>query len=383
MNKQLIKKCNNLLDICNINNNYNIVYDDIVKLVSNDAELKKYKASIPNAISYLTQHGATIYKHKSSNNHEEFAFINKSNTSSLKNEDLIVHDYFLAISKHTILPQHEELRLARLAKDGNIGARDKLVYHNLKLVVSIAKQHYSTLRGVEFMDIIQAGNIGLLKAIEKFDSNLGFKFSTYASYWIKQYITRYICNDNNIIRIPVHIYTEYNYIETARKALIALHDSTEYIPTYAEIADYCNKHNMIISGKTHISANTVENAYLANNINTSMMYLDAVISEDDENDTTLYQFIADTTIESVESTITRTSLKQLILELFDAVLNDTEKKVLCKRYGLEDGISKTLVETSKDLNISPERVRQVQLKAIRKLKRNLNAIKQLRCYLYD
>lgn len=383
MNKQLIKKCNNLLDICNINDNYNIMYDNIVKLVSNDAELKKYKVSIPNAISYLTQHGVTIYKHKSNNIYEEFAFINKSNTSSLKNEDLIVHDYFLAISKHTILSHHEELRLAQLAKDGDIDARDKLVYHNLKLVVSIAKQHYSALRGVEFMDIIQAGNIGLLKAIEKFDPNLGFKFSTYASYWIKQYITRYICNDNNIIRIPVHIYTEYNYIETARKALIALHDSTEYIPTYEEIADYCNKHNMIISGKTHISANTVENAYLANNINTSMMYLDAVISEDDENDTTLYQFIADTTIESVESTITHTSLKTLILELFDAVLNDTEKKVLCKRYGLEDGISKTLIETSKDLNISSERVRQVQLKAIRKLKRNSNVIKQLSCYLYE
>ena len=254
--------------------------------------------------------------------------------------------YFKEMSAINLLTTEEEQALAARIAEGDQSAKDELVEANLRLVVSLAK-HYQGC-GISLQDLIQEGNVGLMKAAEKFDASKGFKFSTYAAWWIKQTITRAIADQSKTIRIPVHMTENINRI---RKVSRDLTTTLGHEPTDAEIAKEMNV--------------TVEEVKLFKSYMTDVTSLDIQVGEDE--DTTIGSLIEDTNCVNPEKAAVKEAEKEILYSVLDT-LSDREKDILIKRFGLEDGKPKTLEEVGMSYNLTKERIRQIENKALMKLR---------------
>ncbi len=267
--------------------------------------------------------------------------------------------YLREIGKIPLLTADEELELAKKVVAGDKDAKEKMAEANMRLVVSIAKRYVG--RGLDLLDLIQEGNTGLLRAVEKFDPDKGFKFSTYATWWIRQAITRAIADQARTIRIPVHM------VETINKLLRTQRRLTQELnrePTNEEIA-----HAM------EIDVDKVEHIM---KIKQDISSLDASI-RDDEEDSVLADFIEDEDTISPEESATGQLLKEHVKEMLSA-LTEREQKILRLRFGLEDGKSHTLEEVGQEFSVTRERIRQIEAKALAKLRKHRDA-KKLHDYI--
>ena len=276
---------------------------------------------------------------------------------SLPTDDA-VRMYLKEIGKVPLLTGAEERELAIRMEQGDEEAKKKLCESNLRLVVSIAKRYLN--RGLSFLDLIQEGNLGLIKAVDKFDYTKGYKFSTYATWWIRQAITRSIADQARTIRIPVHMVETINkLIRISRQLLQELGRE----PTSEEIAK-----EMGI---------TVEKVREIKKISQDPVSLETPIGE--EEDSHLGDFIPDDDVPAPVEAAAYSMLKEQLMEVLDT-LSDREKKVLMLRFGLEDGRPRTLEEVGKEFNVTREPIRQIEAKALRKL-RHPSRSKKLRDYL--
>ena len=266
--------------------------------------------------------------------------------------------YLKDIGKVPLLSVDEEIELARKMQDGDEAAKKRLSEANLRLVVSIAKRYVG--RGMLFLDLIQEGNLGLMKAVEKFDYRKGFKFSTYATWWIRQAITRAIADQARTIRIPVHMVETINkVIRVSRQLLQQLgHD-----PSPEEIAKEMNMPVDKVREILKIAQEPVS--------------LETPIGE--EEDSHLGDFIPDEDASEPSEAASFTLLKEQLVEVL-STLTPREEKVLKLRFGIEDGRSRTLEEVGKEFNVTRERIRQIEAKALRKL-RHPSRSKKLKDFL--
>ena len=267
--------------------------------------------------------------------------------------------YLREIGKIPLLNAEEELALAQRVVSGDKNAKDQMAEANMRLVVSIAKRYVG--RGLDLLDLIQEGNTGLLRAVEKFDPDKGFKFSTYATWWIRQAITRAIADQARTIRIPVHM------VETINKLLRTQRRLTQELnrePTNEEIAK-----------EMEIDIDKVEHIM---KIKQDISSLDASI-RDDEEDSVLADFIEDEDTVSPEESATGQLLKEQVKDMLGA-LTEREQKILKLRFGLEDGKSHTLEEVGQEFSVTRERIRQIEAKALAKLRKHRDA-KKLHDYI--
>ncbi|MDB8791865.1 RNA polymerase sigma factor RpoD [Romboutsia sp. 1001216sp1] len=269
-----------------------------------------------------------------------------------------VRMYLKEIGKIPLLKPHEEVELARRMNEGDEMAKQRLVEANLRLVVSIAKRYVG--RGMLFLDLIQEGNLGLIKAVEKFDYEKGFKFSTYATWWIRQAITRAIADQARTIRIPVHMVETINkLIRVSRQLLQELGRD----PKPEEIAKEMDMTEEKVREIMKIAQDPVS--------------LETPIGE--EEDSHLGDFIEDDAAPAPAEAAAYSLLKEQIEEVLGS-LNEREQKVLKLRFGLEDGRARTLEEVGKEFDVTRERIRQIEAKALRKL-RHPSRSKKLKDYL--
>lgn len=262
--------------------------------------------------------------------------------------------YLREIGKIPLLSAEEELALAKRVVAGDKDAKDKMAEANMRLVVSIAKRYVG--RGLDLLDLIQEGNTGLLRAVEKFDPDKGFKFSTYATWWIRQAITRAIADQARTIRIPVHM------VETINKLLRTQRRLTQELnrePTNEEIA-----------AAMEIEVDKVEHIM---KIKQDISSLDASI-RDDEEESVLADFIEDEDTISPEESATNQLLKEQVKDMLSA-LTEREQKIIKLRFGLEDGKQHTLEEVGQEFSVTRERIRQIEAKALAKLRKHKDARK--------
>ncbi|MFR6412140.1 MAG: RNA polymerase sigma factor RpoD [Angelakisella sp.] len=254
--------------------------------------------------------------------------------------------YLKEIGRVPLLSAEEEVELAIRMSEGDVAAKKRLSEANLRLVVSIAKRYVG--RGMQFLDLIQEGNLGLIKAVEKFDHTKGFKFSTYATWWIRQAITRAIADQARTIRIPVHMVETINKVKKVNSQL--LHENG-HEPTNEQIAE---KLEMPVEKVREIMRVAQE-----------PVSLETPIGE--EEDSHLGDFIPDEDAPAPSDVASHTMLKEQLAEVL-STLTPREEKVLRLRFGLEDGRSRTLEEVGKECNVTRERIRQIEAKALRKLR---------------
>ena len=270
--------------------------------------------------------------------------------SSLSTDGIAIDDpvkiYLKEIGRVPLLSMEEEKQLAERMAQGDTNAKKRLCEANLRLVVSIAKKFVG--RGMQFLDLIQEGNLGLLKAVEKFDYNKGFKFSTYATWWIRQAITRAIADQARTIRIPVHMVETITKVKKASSQL--LHE-TGHDPTTEEIAERLEMPVERIQEIIRIAQDPVS--------------LETPIGE--EEDSHLGDFIQDDDAPAPADAASLMLLKEQLNEVL-STLSDREARVLRLRFGLEDGRARTLEEVGKDFDVTRERIRQIEAKALRKLR---------------
>ena len=250
------------------------------------------------------------------------------------------------IGRVPLLSADDEIELARKMQDGDEEAKKKLSEANLRLVVSIAKRYVG--RGMLFLDLIQEGNLGLMKAVEKFDYQKGFKFSTYATWWIRQAITRAIADQARTIRIPVHMVETINKLTRVSRLLTQKYGRE---PSPAEIAKEMNISEERVREIQKIAQDPVS--------------LETPIGE--EEDSHLGDFIEDETTVTPSDSVSTTMLKETLLSVLNS-LTPREEKVLRLRYGVDDGRPRTLEEVGKEFNVTRERIRQIEAKALRKLR---------------
>ncbi len=288
----------------------------------------------------------------------------QSNTSELMKSagnvtlDDPVKMYLKDIGKVPLLTSEEEADLAKKMMEGDIDAKQRLSEANLRLVVSIAKRYVG--RGMLFLDLIQEGNLGLMKAVDKFDYTKGFKFSTYATWWIRQSITRAIADQARTIRIPVHMVETINRQVRAQRALLQEFGRE---PTPEEIGVYMGIPTEKVIEIQKIAQDPVS--------------LETPIGE--EEDSHLVDFIEDSRAASPSDMAAQSMLREQLLSALHK-LTPREEKVIRLRFGLEDGKSRTLDEVGREFNVTRERIRQVEAKALRKL-RNPARCKWLKDYL--
>ena len=264
--------------------------------------------------------------------------------------------YLREIGKIPLLNAEEEMELAHRVIQGDKRAKDKMAEANMRLVVSIAKRYSG--RGLDFLDLIQEGNTGLLRAVEKFDPDKGFKFSTYATWWIRQALTRAIADQARTIRIPVHM------VETINKLLRTQRRMTQELnrePTIEELSKELDmepeKIEYVMKIKQDISS------------------LDAGVGRDgDEEDSVLGDFIEDEDTVSPEESATNQLLKEQVNDVLSS-LSDREQKIVRMRFGLDNGKSHTLEEVGQEFAVTRERIRQIEAKALAKLRKHKDAKK--------
>ena len=269
-----------------------------------------------------------------------------------------VRMYLKEIGKVPLLNADEEIGLAQRMEQGDHSARKRLAEANLRLVVSIAKRYVG--RGMQFLDLIQEGNLGLIKAVEKFDYRKGYKFSTYATWWIRQAITRAIADQARTIRIPVHMVETINKLIRVQRQLL---QELGREPFPEEIAKEMNM--------------PVERVREIQKISQEPVSLETPIGE--EEDSHLGDFIQDDNVPVPAEAAAFTLLKEQLMEVLNT-LTDREQKVLRLRFGLDDGRARTLEEVGKEFNVTRERIRQIEAKALRKL-RHPSRSRKLKDYL--
>ena len=269
-----------------------------------------------------------------------------------------VRMYLKEIGKVPLLTADEEIEIAKRLEEGDESAKQKLAEANLRLVVSIAKRYVG--RGMLFLDLIQEGNLGLIKAVEKFDYRKGFKFSTYATWWIRQAITRAIADQARTIRIPVHMVETINKLIRVSRQLLQEYGRE---PTPEEIAKEMGISEAKVREIIKIAQEPVS--------------LETPIGE--EEDSHLGDFIPDDDAPAPAEAASFTLMKEQLMDVLDT-LTPREEKVLRLRFGLDDGHQRTLEEVGKEFNVTRERIRQIEAKALRKL-RHPSRSKKLRDYL--
>jgi len=276
--------------------------------------------------------------------------------------------YLRDISIFDVLSKEEEIELFKRLENGDSSVKQTIVNHNLKLVVSISK-HYFGL-GLSPLDIVQEGNVGLITAVDKFDYKLGYKFSTYASRWIKQAITRAISNHGRLIRVPVHVFDQYSRCMVARQKLInELQDKhINREPTDEEIVKYVNKHKMLTNPTTKLTVDRF--IYIRNLVNNKPTYLETPLEPDPDDGATLGDFIADPN-SNIEDQILLNDLDDTLNNVINTYLTDKEQDIIRMRFGLAPyTTAHTLVAVGKAHGVTRERIRQIQAKCLRKLKRH-------------
>ena len=266
--------------------------------------------------------------------------------------------YLKEIGRVPLLTSEEEVELAIRISDGDVQAKQRLSEANLRLVVSIAKRYLG--RGMQFLDLIQEGNLGLIKAVEKFDYTKGFKFSTYATWWIRQAITRAIADQARTIRIPVHMVETINKVKKVQSQL--LHQNG-HEPSPDEIAEEIDMPVDKVREIMRVAQEPVS--------------LETPIGE--EEDSHLGDFIPDNDAPAPADAASHTMLREQLSDVL-STLTPREEKVLRLRFGLEDGRSRTLEEVGKEFNVTRERIRQIEAKALRKL-RHPSRSRKLKDYL--
>ena len=279
---------------------------------------------------------------KKEQNYESYIYSDSSNTSNA------MKMYLKEIEEYPMLSAKEEVELAKAIIDSSEEAKEKFINANYRLVVSIAKRYRK--ESVDMLDLIQAGNIGLIKAVEKYDYKKGFHFSTYATWWIKQSITRYIDDCENTIRIPVHLHQRINFVKRKKQELANV---LQREPSMEELAEVCE-----------LEVDKVVDI-LKRDKNIVSLY--TPIKEDE--DSSLVEFIpsdahfGDVVIHEVEQNNLREKIDEVLTDL-----SDQEQQVLRMRFGLDDDTPKTLEEIGKVFGVTRERIRQIEAKAIRKLR---------------
>ena len=291
------------------------------------------------------------------NSEEEPDLLDLSIPDSINIEDP-VRMYLKEIGKVPLLTAEEEIELAKRMENGDEDAKKRLAEANLRLVVSIAKRYVG--RGMLFLDLIQEGNLGLIKAVEKFDYTKGFKFSTYATWWIRQAITRAIADQARTIRIPVHMVETINKLVRVSRQLL---QELGREPTPEEIAE-----------RMEIPVERVREIL---KISQEPVSLETPIGE--EEDSHLGDFIQDDNVPVPADAAAFTLLKEQLVEVL-GTLTEREQKVLRLRFGLDDGRARTLEEVGKEFNVTRERIRQIEAKALRKL-RHPSRSRKLKDYL--
>jgi len=322
------------LDADNLDELYNSFHDIGIEVVTEEAD--------PTEVDPTTEEGGDLVIPK---------------TISINDP---VRMYLKEIGKISLLNQEEELELSKRVTKGEQEAKNRLAEANLRLVVSIAKRYVG--RKLSFLDLIQEGNMGLMKAVEKFDSTKGFKFSTYATWWIRQAITRAIADQAKTIRIPVHMVETINKLKRFQRQL-TLELNRE--PTIDELAE-----------KIELPPDKVREII---KIDVDPISLEKPTREDE--DSTVADFIKDESSLSPEEYAINEVLKDIISDALNT-LTDREKQVLKLRFGLEDGTSRTLEEVGNIFGVTRERIRQIEAKALRKLKHPSRS-KKLKDFLND
>lgn len=299
---------------------------------------------------------------------EEDLILDPVEEAEIKNADLTVPDgvatddpvrmYLKEIGKVQLLSADEEIELAKRMEEGDMVAKKKLAESNLRLVVSIAKRYVG--RGMLFLDLIQEGNLGLIKAVDKFDYRKGYKFSTYATWWIRQAITRAIADQARTIRIPVHMVETINRLIRVQRQLL---QELGREPQPEEVAK--------------VMGVSVDKVREIQKISQEPVSLETPIGE--EEDSHLGDFIQDDNVPVPADAAAFTLLRQQLDEVL-GTLTEREQKVLRLRFGLADGRARTLEEVGKEFNVTRERIRQIEAKALRKL-RHPSRSKKLKDYL--
>lgn len=271
-----------------------------------------------------------------------------------------VRMYLKEIGTVALLTADEELELAKRKTEGDVAAKEKLIEANLRLVVSIAKRY--TGRGMSFLDLVQEGNLGLIKGVEKFDYTKGYKLSTYATWWIRQSVTRALADHARTIRVPVHMVETINRMSKMQRKLTL---ELGYEPSTKELADALDM--------------TEEKVLEIMQIAREPASLETPIGEED--DSNLGDFVADNNTVTPEANIESVMLREHIDVLLKD-LKDREREVIILRFGLRDGHPRTLEEVGKVFNVTRERIRQIEAKALRKL-RNPVRSKKIKDFLND
>jgi RNA polymerase primary sigma factor len=329
-------------------------YDDINEAFK-DADLDEDK--MEDIYDYLEGKNIDIVNLPEAQEEDDDEFLEDSEEEDVKIMDDVdalegvsledpVRMYLKEIGSVRLLTPEEEVELSKRAKAGDQEARDRIIEANLRLVVSIAKKYVG--RGISFLDLIQEGNMGLIKAVEKFDYTKGYKFSTYATWWIRQSITRGIADKGKTIRVPVHM------VETINKTLRTSRNLLQELgrePTSEEIAE-----------RMHTTKQKVEEAL---EISKDPVSMDSPIGE--EEDSSLGDFIEDENMMSPSESADYQMLRQELMNALDT-LTDRERKVLELRFGLIDGQARTLEEVGREFKVTRERIRQIEAKALRKLR---------------
>lgn len=269
-----------------------------------------------------------------------------------------VRMYLKEIGTVPLLTAEEEIRLAKLKSEGDAAAKDRLIEANLRLVVSIAKRY--TGRGMSFLDLVQEGNLGLIKGVEKFDYTKGYKLSTYATWWIRQSVTRALADQARTIRVPVHMVETINKMSKMQRKLTL---ELGYEPSVAELAEALEMSEDKVMEIMQIAREPAS--------------LETPIGEED--DSNLGDFVADSNAVTPEGNVEAVMLKEHIEDLLKD-LKDRERQVIVLRFGLEDGHPRTLEEVGRAFNVTRERIRQIEAKALRKL-RNPVRSKRIRDFL--
>ncbi len=323
-------------------------------------EVQVEETNLINQLNMLSPSDDDLLETEIEDNEEDTgAILNMDELEKNTNIDDHVRMYLKEIGKIELLSADQEKDLAKRMQDGDEYARQQLIEANLRLVISIAKRYVG--RGMLFLDLIQEGNLGLIKAVEKFDYTRNFKFSTYATWWIRQAITRSIADQARTIRIPVHM------VETINKLLRIQRQKLQELGRDATIEELAEEMELPEEKIREIMK-----------ISQEPISLEKPIGE--EEDSHLGDFISDTQNAEPADAAASILLNEQIREVLENDLSERERRVLILRFGLEDGRARTLEEVGKEFEVTRERIRQIEAKALRKL-RHPNRSKKLKDYL--
>ena len=341
---------------------------EIIRYFNDAKEIELNLERMEQIFSFLESHNVDILTITEEDDDEELLLEDLEEDVDVDKIDISVPDgvsiedpvrmYLKEIGKVPLLSAEEEIELAKRMEEGDEQAKQKLAEANLRLVVSIAKRYVG--RGMLFLDLIQEGNLGLIKAVEKFDYRKGYKFSTYATWWIRQAITRAIADQARTIRIPVHMVETINKLIRVSRQLLQELGREPQPEEIAEVMDI-----------------PVERVREILKISQEPVSLETPIGE--EEDSHLGDFIQDDNVPVPAEAAASTLLKEQLVEVL-GTLTEREQKVLRLRFGMDDGRARTLEEVGKEFNVTRERIRQIEAKALRKL-RHPSRSRKLRDYL--